>query len=105
MSKKQYILICVVSALCLILAVEEQRLAEQSRIWQTQAASLRALINGGFRNRLGAQKIDALFRDLADVSLKNSRIRQWLVEEGITVNNTTPLDANPPAVGVNKTRP
>jgi hypothetical protein len=105
MSRKQYILICALSALCLILAVEEQRLAEQSRIWQTQAASFQARINGGLRNRLGPQKIDALFQDLANASLKNSQIRQWLVEQGISVNYTPPSATGPPGSGASKAQP
>jgi hypothetical protein len=105
MSKKQYIVVCGLSALCLILAVEEQRLAEESRVWQSQAAFLQSHIDGSLRRRLGSQKIDALFQDLANASLKNGAIRQWLLDQGIAVNHAPPSDARPPAPEAAQPRP
>ena len=90
MSKKQHILVCALSALCLILAVEEQRLARDGRSWQNQVAVLQARMEGSLQNRLGPQKIDALFQDLANASLKNRQVRQWLAEHGINVSYKTP---------------
>jgi hypothetical protein len=105
MSKKQYILICALSALCLVLAVEEQRLAEERPFWQNQAAFLQARVDGGIRSRLGPQKIDALLQDLANASLKNSQIRQWLLAQGIAVNSAPPPEGGPSAAGPTKPQP
>ncbi len=90
MSKKQHILVCALSALCLILAVEEQRLARDGRIWQNQVAVLQTRLDGSLKNRLGPQNVDALLQDLANASLKNRELRQWLVEHGINVTYKTP---------------
>jgi len=100
MSKKQYILICALSALCLVLAVEEQRLAEERRIWQNQAASLQARMDGSLSSRLGSQRIDALFQDLENASLNNNPLRQLLRAEGVAVNSTPPPETNSPASGI-----
>ena len=97
MSKKQYILICALSAFCLVLAVEEQRLAEERRIWQNQAASLQARMDGSLSSRLGSQRIDALFQDLANAALNNNQLRQLLLAQGVAVNSTPPPETNPPA--------
>ena len=105
MSKKQYILICALSAFCLVLAVEQQRLAEEHHFWQNRAAFLQARMDGSLRNRLGSQKIDALLRVLANASVKNGQIRQWLVAQGVTVNYAPLSDTNPPASDAKKTQP
>jgi hypothetical protein len=105
MSKKQYILICVLSALCLVLVVEEQRLGVERRVWQSQAASLQARIDGSLGHRLGPQRIDALFQDLANTALKNSQFQQWLQGQGFAVNPPPPTDAGPPAPGASNPQP
>jgi hypothetical protein len=105
MSKKQYVLICALSALCLILAIEEQRLAEESRFWQNQAAFLQARMDGSLRNRLGPQKVDALFQDLLNTSQKNSRVREWLATQGVTVKDALPPGTNSPAPVAGKPLP
>ena len=105
MSKKQYILICALSAFCLVLAIEDQRLAQERRIWQTEAAALQARMDESLRNRLGPQRIEALFEDLANASLKDSQIRQLLEAQGVAVNRPPPSDASPPAAGAAKPQP
>jgi hypothetical protein len=105
MSKKRYVFICVLSALCLILAIEEQRLAEESRFWQDRATFLQARINGSLRNRLGPQKADALFQDLLSAAQQNSQMRQWLAMQGITVNDVPPTGTNSPAPVAGKPQP
>jgi hypothetical protein len=93
MDRKQHILVCALAAICLVLAVEEQRLARDGRIWQNQASGLQARMEGSLQNRLGPQKIDALFQELANASLKNRQLRQWLGEHGISVTyKTAPSD-------------
>jgi hypothetical protein len=105
MSKKQYILICALSALCLILAIEEQRLAEEGRFWQNQAGLLQARLDGSLRIRLGPQKVDALFQDLLNTAQRNTQVRQWLALQGVTVNEPLPPGTNPPAPGAGRTQP
>ncbi len=105
MSKKQYRLICALSALCLILAVEKQRLTQQSRHWQNRAGVLQGVVNGSLRNRIGSQKVDAIIEDLANLSFTNSQIRQLLADHSIVVNNTAPLDRALPASAPNRRQP
>ena len=105
MSKKQYRVICALSAICLILAVEKQRLIGQNRRWQNQAGILQAAVSGSLRNRLGPQRVDALFQDLGNLSLSNSQIRQLLVDHGYLVNNRPPPDSALPASAPDRRQP
>jgi hypothetical protein len=105
MSKKQYRVLCALSALCLILAVEQQRLTQQNRRWQNQAGMLQTAVNGSLRNRIGAQRVDALFQDLGNLSLSNSQIRQLLVDHGYVVNTRPPSDIVLPASAPDRKQP
>ena len=105
MSKKQYRIICALSALCLILAVEKERLTEQSRRWQNRAGLLQAVVDGSLLNRFGPQKVDALFQDLANLSLSNNQIRQLLVDHGYTVNSKPPPASGLPASAPDRRQP
>lgn len=105
MSKRQYRVICALSALCLILAVEKQRLTQQNRHWQNQAGTLQAAVDGSLRNRIGPQRVDALFQDLGNLSLSNSQIRRLLVDHGYLVTNRPPPDSVLPASAPDRRQP
>jgi hypothetical protein len=105
MSKRQYRVVCALAALCLILAVEKQRLTQQNRRWENQAGVLQATLNGSLRNRLGPQRVDALFQDLGNLSHSNSQIRRLLVDHGYLVNSQPPPNSALPASAPDSRQP
>ena len=62
-------------------------------------------LNGSLRNRMGPQRVDALFQDLGNLSLNNSQIRRLLVDHDYLVNNRPPPDSAPPASAPERRQP
>ena len=90
MKSSQFYITVVISALCLILSVVAIHLGQSSQDLQGKLQAQQVEINRGMANKQSGQK---LVNDMAQVSLKNEKIKQVLARNGYTVNAPSPTPA------------
>jgi hypothetical protein len=94
MTTKQYWLLCILGAVCVILAIEKYRVAQKFDQVQQHVNELQSTINGGTVNRLGPKAIEAVLVDMANMSATNAQLRKLLNDHGYTVNYDKPAVTN-----------
>jgi hypothetical protein len=96
MTTKQYWLLCILGAVCVLLAIEKYRVTQKLDQTQQHVNELQAAINGGTVNRLGPKAIEAVLVDMASMSATNAQLRKLLGDHGYTVNYDNPPVTNAP---------
>ena len=93
MKAPQFYITVVLSAICLILAVIAIQLGQSSMSLQTKLQQQQVEVNRGAQSN---QLVKKLVNDMAQVSLKNERIKMVLARNGVTVNVASPTPSPAP---------